>query len=326
MVTGKGGTGKTTLATALALALASGGKKTLLVEVEGRQGIAQIFGRAPLPYEERKVADTPQGGQVYALAVDAEAALLEYLEMFYGMRRAGMALTRFGAVDFATTIAPGVRDVLLTGKATEAVRRRSGDQRRGDQDGSRQPHIYDAVVLDAPPTGRIAQFLNVNAEVAGLARVGSIHNHAAKVMQTIRSPQTAVHFVTTLEEMPTQETLDGIDEVRAVGLNVGTVMINMVREPFFAPEVMASAAEGEIDTEALIQGLKATRMDHPERMARELAEEMTDHARRLRTESAVRERLSGIDHPRFEIPFVDDDIAPAALFALADLLRDQGAR
>src|SRR5213080_527475 len=83
VVTGKGGTGKTTVAAALALALASGGKKVLLMEVEGRQGIAQLFDSPPLPYTERKVAVAPGGGDVYALAVDPEEALLDYLHMFY---------------------------------------------------------------------------------------------------------------------------------------------------------------------------------------------------------------------------------------------------
>ena len=166
VVTGKGGTGKSTVAAALALALASRGKNVLLCEVEGRQGIAQMFDVAPLPYEERRIAHgcgTTGAGDVYALAIDAESALLEYLAMYYRLGRAGKALDRFGVIEFATTIAPGVRDVLLTGKVYEAVKRNSRNK------GARQ---YDAVVLDAPPTGRITQFLNVNDELAGLAKVG----------------------------------------------------------------------------------------------------------------------------------------------------------
>src|SRR6185437_378943 len=155
VVTGKGGTGKTTVAAALALALASAGRKILLIEVEGRQGLARLFDRPPLPYEERKIDIGPgeahdgrdPGGDVYALAIDPEGALLDYLQMFYGMRSAGVALTRLGMVDFATTIAPGLSDVLVTGKATEATRRK--------QSGSPSGFAYDAVVLDAPPTGRI---------------------------------------------------------------------------------------------------------------------------------------------------------------------------
>ena len=99
--------------------------------------------------------------------------------MYYRLGRAGKALDRFGVIEFATTIAPGVRDVLLTGKVYEAAK----PQRRRSK-GARQ---YDAVVLDAPPTGRIAQFLNVNSELAGLAKVGPIKAQADNVMTLFRS-------------------------------------------------------------------------------------------------------------------------------------------
>ena len=199
----------------------------LLIEVEGRQGIAQVFDVPPLPYEERRVAVAPAdgerpGGDVFALAVDPQSALIEYLEMFYNLRQAGRALTKLGVLDFATTIAPGLSDVLLTGKAAEAVRRKSGGN-----------PVYGAVVMDAPPTGRISRFLNVSSEVSGLAKVGPIRGHADTVQNVIRSPLTAVHFVTLLEEMPVQETLDGIAELRNVGhggIQPGGIVVNMMRE------------------------------------------------------------------------------------------------
>jgi anion-transporting ArsA/GET3 family ATPase len=217
IVTGKGGTGKSTVAASLALALASRGRTVLLCEVEGRQGIAQMFDVAPLPYAETLLVRASQDpdevrGDVYALAIDAEAALLEYLAMYYRLGRAGKALDRFGVIDFATTIAPGVRDVLLTGKVYEAANRNSRNK---------NARHYDAIVLDAPPTGRIAQFLNVNSELAGLAKVGPIKAQADTVTTLLRSPQTAVHLVTVLEEMPVQETADGIEELRAAQLPVG---------------------------------------------------------------------------------------------------------
>lgn len=327
VVTGKGGTGKTTTAAALALALASSGHKVLLTEVEERQGIAQIFDCAPLPYAERRVAVAPDGGEVYALAIDAESALLDYLEMFYGLRRAGAALTRFGVVDFATTVAPGTRDVLLTGKVTEAARRRNGEERgRGPRDPERRaPFVYDAVVLDAPPTGRIAQFLNVNTEVAGLARVGPVHNHADRVMEVIRSTQTAVHVVTMLEDMPVQECLDGINHLVELGIPVGGIVVNM-RRPFLLPvQDQRAAAAGRIDVDALTRGLKAAGMDHTEETARILAEEVTAHARSLRTEERLRERLDAVGRPTYDLSLLPGHIDLAGLHHLADELRTQGA-
>lgn len=328
VVTGKGGTGKTTLAASLALALASGGRKVLLVEVEGRQGVAQLFDCPPLPYEERRVAVAPDGGDVYALAVDPEAALMDYLEMFYGLRRAGQALTRFGVVDFATTIAPGVRDVLLTGKATEAARRRVGRERRrgGSRDGgARAPFVYDSVVVDAPPTGRIAQFLNVNTEVAGLAKVGPIRNHADRVMETIRSPETVVHFATVLEEMPVQECLDGVAEIQAIGLTPGAVMVNMMRDPVLEPEQIAAAAAGDLDVAALARGLKSAGLEEAEQIAADLQCEITGHARRVQVEAGVSERLAETGRPRYRLPFIGEGIDLAGLYVLADALREQGA-
>jgi anion-transporting ArsA/GET3 family ATPase len=323
VVTGKGGTGKTTVAAALALALASNGKPVLLMEVEGRQGIAQLFDVPPLPYEERRVAVAPAdrgrpGGDVFALAVDPQSALIEYLEMFYNLKQAGRALTRLGVVDFATTIAPGLSDVLLTGKAAEAARRRSGGS-----------FVYGAVVMDAPPTGRIGRFLNVSSEVSGLAKVGPVRGHADTVQKVIRSPLTAVHFVTLLEEMPVQETLDGIAELRQTGsLQAGGIFVNMMREAELAgypPPAKASLGSKNRNTDALEIALKAAGLGDDGALAADLADELADEARTARAQRAQRGLLDEAGQPCYELPLITDGIDLAALYRLAEALRDQGA-
>src|ERR1700754_4384404 len=215
-VTGKGGTGKSTIAASLALAMAAGGRKVLLVEVEDRQGIAQLFDVPPLPYEELKIASAEHGGQVNALAIDIEAAFLEYLDMFYNLGIAGRAMRRIGAIEFATTIAPGLRDVLLTGKIKESVVR---------VDKNRLP-VYDAIVVDAPPTGRIARFLDVTKAVSDLAKGGPVHSQSEGVVKLLHSDQTAIHLVTLLEALPVQETLEAIEELAEMALPIGSVIVN----------------------------------------------------------------------------------------------------
>ncbi len=320
VVTGKGGTGKSTVAAALALALASTAKDVLLCEVEGRQGIARMFDVDPLPYEERRIArGLPQGGiapgSVYALHIDAESALLEYLSMYYKLGRAGKALDRFGIIDFATTIAPGVRDVLLTGKVYEAAR-------RGAENTSARR--YDAIVLDAPPTGRITQFLNVNGELAGLAKVGPIKAQADKVMTLLRSQRTVVHLVTVLEEMPVQECVDGIADLRIAELPVGGVVVNLVRPGDLGQADLRNARSGRFDREKIAADLSFAKLDVTHDLVEALTREARDHAERRALEDQQRRIVQDLGVPSYELPRLADGIDLGGLYELAALLRAQG--
>ena len=315
VVTGKGGTGKTTVAAALAIALATGGKRVMLMEVEGRQGLAQLFDVPPLPYEERKLAVAPGGGEVWGLAVDPEEALLEYLELFYNLRRAGGALRRMGAVDFVTTISPGLRDVLLTGKAVELVRRKDKQHAKP----------FDAIVLDAPPTGRITRFLNVNTEIAGVAKVGPIRSQADGVMAVLRSPKTTVHLTTLLEEMPVQETADGVAELEDAALPVGGIVVNMTRPPMLPPEALTLAAVGTLPRSEIERGLAEAGLTAASpHIVDALLAEASDHSARVAVEAAERERIDSLGRPVYELPLLAGGIDLAALYELAELLREQG--
>ena len=305
IVSGKGGTGKTTIAGALACALASSGRRILLCEVEGRNGISELFDVSPLTgSEERRISRTPAGGVVHGLSIDAENALIEYLDTFYHLSIAGKALDRFGAVDFATSIAPGLRDVLLTGKVYEAVRRKIKNK----------PNAYDAVVLDAPPTGRIAHFLNVHAAVAGLAKVGPIRNQADSIMRLLRSATTVVHLVTLLEDMPVSETEEAAAALRPTQIRIGTVIENMVTPTPLNHDQLQTAATGSV-------ALKVPGLTIKQNQA--LAAEFAIEAARTQQEQQRHDRLTTLGLPLAQIAFDPGGIDDGAILTIAEQLTDQ---
>jgi anion-transporting ArsA/GET3 family ATPase len=315
-VTGKGGTGKSTIAAALALTLAAGGRKVLLIEVEGRQGIAQLFDVPPLPYEEVKIATAEGGGQVNALAIDTEAAFLEYLDMFYNLGIAGRAMRRIGAVEFATTIAPGLRDVLLTGKIKEIVVRND----KGKQD------AYDAVVVDAPPTGRIARFLDVTKAVSDLAKGGPVHSQADGVVKLLHSDLTAIHLVTLLEALPIQETVEAIDELKELGLPIGSVIVNQNIPNYFTPTDLAKAADGDVDADAVRASLAKAGITLADNDFAGLLTEAIQHATRISARAESAAQLDELDVSRLDLPALRDGVDLGSLYELAEELGAQGVR
>ena len=314
VVTGKGGTGKTTVAAGLAVAAAGRGRRVLVAEVEGRQGLAGLFGRRQLDHREARVA---QG--VNALAVDPDESLREYLAR-YGFAPLARLLSWAHLNRFITAAAPGLGDVLLVGKVWEAATREA-------RSGSGAPGGYDLVVLDAPPTGRVVPFLRAPETVAELARVGPIRHQADRVRDLLDDPErTAVVLTCLPEELPVAETLEGVAALREAGLPVAAVVANQVtgdrlggragrlaalaRDP--APLAAAAAAAGaRLDRAAL-----GTLVDEARDRQRVVARE-----RRL-----LKELRAGVDGlPVVELPFLAGGAAgPAGVRALAGHLAPAG--
>lgn len=313
VVTGKGGTGKSTLAAALAVLHARRGRQVLLTEVEGRNSIASVFRTSP--FEGETLLTRAGGGAVYGLSIDAKDALIEYLRTFYRLGVAGNALERLGAVDFATTIAPGVRDLLLTGKVYEAVCRPVGNRSHA--------RTYDTVILDAPPTGRVVQFLTVSGAVGDLARVGPIHSQSVAMTELLRSAECAVHLTTLPEEMPVQETADTVAELREAALPVGVVLVNQAAAEVMSPAGLEDVGAGRVDPAAVGAELARLGLPSEPHVAAGLIDQARLHVDRLGREDAMLDRLDALGRPVLLLPELVEAAGPQALNRLADELDAQ---
>jgi anion-transporting ArsA/GET3 family ATPase len=300
VVTGKGGTGKTTVAAALAVAAARRGRRTLVAEVEGRQGLAGLFGRGSLGHRETRMAERVDG-----LAVDPEASLRDYLGR-YGFAPLARLLTWARLTHFITAAAPGLGDVLLVGKVWEASTRGQGG--------------YDLVVLDAPPTGRVVPFLRAPETVAELARVGPIRHQADRVRELLDDPERTGVVVTCLpEELPVAETLEGLASLRAAGLPVAAVVANQVTDDRLGGRAGRLAALAR-DPTPLLQAARRAGADLDGRGLGVLLAEARDRQRQVvRQRRLLKELRAGVgDLQVVELPFLAGGAgAPEGVRALA---------
>jgi anion-transporting ArsA/GET3 family ATPase len=214
IVAGKGGVGKTTVTAALAVAAAKSGLRVLVVEVEGKSGLARLFGFGALHYDEATVlegAGAAGVGSVQARAITPTDALLEYL-VDHGMRRLSNRLVRGGALDVVATAAPGIEDILVLGKVKQLER--SG--------------AVDVILLDAPAAGHAITFLESARGLVDAVTVGPINTQARDVMEMLNDPERcSVVLVTLPEETPVNELVDTAYSLEdRVGISLGPVIVN----------------------------------------------------------------------------------------------------
>lgn len=216
VVTGKGGTGRTTVATALALAAAARGQRTIVCEVAGQARVPALFDqRAAAPGTEEALAE-----RLWATTIDPNAALEEWLGRQVP-RRLVHLLARSGAFGAFVGAAPGVRELVTITKAWEL-----GERRRWRSDA----RTYDTVVLDAPASGHGLGLLRTPRTFADIARIGPIASQARAVDEGLLDPaRSAVVAVTLPGELPVSETLELDGWLRErVGRGLDAIVVNGV--------------------------------------------------------------------------------------------------
>ncbi|MGC8464169.1 MAG: ArsA family ATPase [Acidimicrobiales bacterium] len=261
IVAGKGGVGKTTMVAALARVAADAGLSVLIVELEGRTGIAGAFGPAQaLGYDEVVLDDANDGspvtrGTVRARMVTPDDALVEYL-VDHGFRRISKRLAASGIVDVVSSAIPGIRDVLVLGKVKQLER--SG--------------VADLVLVDAPATGHALTFLSSAGGLLDAARSGPVRTQAADVAELLGDPSRCqVVLVTLPEEMPVNEVVEAAYQLEdRIGVALGPVVVNgcLADTPGLdVPAAEAVVQAGTTLSRRLVEGLEATRSFHLHRVA-----------------------------------------------------------
>lgn len=295
IVAGKGGVGKTTVTATLAVAAARAGLSVLIVEVEGKSGLASMFDRPPLAYDE---VDLDAG--IRARTLTPDAALIDYL-VGHGMRRISKRLVSSGALEVVATAVPGMRDILVLGKV-RAI--------------EESPDRPDLILIDAPAAGHAVRFLMSPRGLLDAVKVGPIHKQAADVVSLLSDPaRCQVMLVTIPEETPVNELVDTAYAIEdRVGVALGPVVVNGCYDPL--PEGAGRSVEAVVRDATVLDRFVS------EREATDLvrAAAFRDERHAIQREQA--ERLSTLlPLPQLPLPFVfTGEIHRAEVDLLADAL------
>lgn len=295
---GKGGVGKTVVSATLARAAARVGLSTLVIEVEGKSGLATMFGQPALDYDEvvLSAGGGPTGeGEVRARTLTPDDALLDYLRD-HGLSRISKRLVSSGALDVVATAAPGIKDILILGKVKQL-------ERKGD---------VDLLVLDAPAAGHAITFLQAARALLDTARVGPINAQAKDVLAMLTDhARCRVVLVTLPEETPVNELVETAFNLEdRVGVGLGPVVVNGLYDHVPGLDVSPIAAAKAVGT-TLRRG---------EASALGEAAAFRDDRMKLQVEQLAR-LADQLPLPQLRLPFVfTTEIGPVELDFLADRL------
>jgi anion-transporting ArsA/GET3 family ATPase len=236
VVTGKGGVGKTTVASALGLLASARGRRTIVVEVGEQARLPELFGLAT----QDTGVETKLQPRLSSISIDLDSALLEWLQTLGG-RLSGRVLASSGTFQYFAAAAPGAKELVSMVKIWELT--------RGAERWRRRAPRYDLVVLDAPATGHALGMLHSPSTFGAIARVGPIAGQAQRVRELLEDPTRSAYLaVAQATDMAVTETLELNDGLQAeLGRQVHAVVVNgVLPQRFTAAELrrIAPLAEG----------------------------------------------------------------------------------
>lgn len=219
-ITGKGGTGKTTVTAALARTLAARGKRVLITLTEQKERISQLFGVPALG--EEIVTVLPN---IFAVKTNPEAAMREYGQMILKSRAVYSAVFENKVVKGFFGAVPGLHAWAMLGKAWYHSTETLPDGR---------PR-FDVVLFDAPATGHGLEMLRVPKVIVDTVPPGVLRRDAERAWAMFQDPtRSGVVIVSLPEDMPATESIElaaaVTDELR---LPIARVIVNQVMEPLF---------------------------------------------------------------------------------------------
>ena len=233
LVTGKGGVGKSTVTALLARIAAAQGHRTLVCELNTRERIPELFGHASVGGTVTQIASHPSGGEVWSVNIQPAMAMEEYALMKLRFKTLYKIVFDNPLVQSAIRLLPGVNHLTMMGKAFNHERETNGDR-----------PAWDRIIIDAPATGHGLTFFQLPKIIRDAVPAGNLHQEADDMWSLLTDPtRTAVHLVCLPEELPVQETLEFHARLKALGLPLGALFVNMVPPPLLTEAQQAEFAQ-----------------------------------------------------------------------------------
>jgi arsenite-transporting ATPase len=214
-VTGKGGTGKSTVAAALAVAL-SHRRPTTLADLSTHLGAAALLGAALCQDQTARLTESLE-----VVALSQRAELNSFIKRIVPLAAISERMLRSRTFGYVTAALPGLEAFLLL----ERLRMMAGEAALHDR----------YVVIDAPATGSALELLAVANGVKGVAPVGTLRRLADDVQEFLTDPHRfAVVLTVTAEDLSVRETLATAETLKSARrIEVAAAILNRSTNALF---------------------------------------------------------------------------------------------